>query len=63
MKPQPIIITPKENLELSIKALSAYNVRPEIIKDMLKQLDLIIDLNNNKPNIILVGNNRQKIKS
>lgn len=54
-------MTPKKHLEISITALRAYNVRPEIIKDMLKQLDLIIDLNDNKPNIILVGNNKQKI--
>ena len=31
-------MTAKENLEISIKALSAYNVRPEIIRDMLRQL-------------------------
>ena len=29
-------------LKISIKALSAYNVREEIINDMLKDLDLII---------------------
>lgn len=45
----PIILTPKENLELSIKALSACNVRPEIIKDMLKQLNY---LENKKENPI-----------
>ena len=32
-------MTPKDNLEISIRALTAYNVRPEIIRDMLKQLD------------------------
>jgi hypothetical protein len=35
------MITPKENLELSIKALSAYNVKQEIIRDMLKQLNYL----------------------
>ena len=32
----------EDRLKISIKALSAYNVRKEIINDMLKDLDLII---------------------
>ena len=32
----------EDRLKISIKALSAYNVREEIINDMLKDLDLII---------------------
>ena len=32
----------EDRLKISIKALSAYNVREEIINDMLKDLDSII---------------------
>ena len=34
-------MTDIENLEISISALTAYNIEPNIIKDMLKKLDNI----------------------
>lgn len=44
------MIKPEENLELSIKALRAYNVEPAIIKNMLFNLQKVVDRNSNNAN-------------
>lgn len=36
---------PEINLELSIKALSAYNIEPNIIKSMLDNLKIVVNEN------------------
>ena len=38
---------PEENLELSIKALSAYNIEPAIIENMLSNLHKVLEQRDN----------------